>query len=172
MEHGSTRRAWLRRMSSAYGAMTLSAAGGAAIAQQSTHASSPIDPRNLPQHSGRSADEPFGYCLNTSTIRGQKLPLVKELEIASAAGFQAVEPWINEVDQFVNEGGKLGDLKKRIADLRLSVESVIAFTEWIVDDDWRGGRRPWSNFSAKWIPLPNSAASELPVRRVEPLTWR
>ena len=122
-------------MSSAYGAMTLSAAGGAAIAQQSTHASSPIDPRNLPQHSGRSADEPFGYCLNTSTIRGQKLPLVKELEIASAAGFQAVEPWINEVDQFVNEGGKLGDLKKRIADLRLSVESVIAFTEWIVDDD-------------------------------------
>ncbi len=99
--------------------------------------SNSIEASKLQQPSGRTADEPFGYCLNTSTIRGQKLPLVKELEIASAAGFQAVEPWINEVDQFVNEGGKLGDLKKQIADLGLSVESVIAFTEWIVDDDAR-----------------------------------
>ena len=137
MENGSTRRDWLKRFTSACGAMTLSATGGAAIAQPSQHDLKTIDSRNLPQRAGRTADEPFGYCLNTSTIRGQNLPLVKELEIASAAGFQAVEPSINEVDQFVNDGGKLGDLKKRIADLGLSVESVIAFTEWIVDDNAR-----------------------------------
>src|SRR2546421_8392592 len=37
--------------------------------------------------------EPFGYCLNTSTIRGQNLPLAEEIEIASKAGFSAIEPW-------------------------------------------------------------------------------
>ncbi len=83
----------------------------------------------------RSAGEPFGYCLNTSTIRGQKLGLLEELEIASAVGFDAVEPWINEIVKYKEEGGSLADLKKRIADLGLTVESAIGFTNWIVDDD-------------------------------------
>ncbi|REK12901.1 MAG: sugar phosphate isomerase/epimerase [Planctomycetota bacterium] len=80
-------------------------------------------------------DEPFGYCLNTSTIRGQKLPLVAELEIAARAGFKGVEPWVAEIDQYTRDGGTLPDLRKRIADLGLSVESVIGFAQWIVDDD-------------------------------------
>lgn len=83
----------------------------------------------------RPADEPFSYCLNTSTIRGQQLPLVRELEIASQAGYQGVEPWVREIDEYVKQGGSLSDLRKRIADLGLSVESVIGFAQWIVDDD-------------------------------------
>lgn len=83
----------------------------------------------------RPENEPFGYCLNTSTIRGQKLPLVAELEIAARAGFQGVEPWVSEIDEYVKTGGSLSDLRKRIADLGLSVESVIGFSPWIVNDD-------------------------------------
>ncbi len=83
----------------------------------------------------RPDDEPFGYCLNTSTIRGQKLPLVRELEIAARAGYQGVEPWVAELDEYVKTGGSLSDLRKRIADLGLSVESVIGFSPWIVDDE-------------------------------------
>src|SRR5262245_60481739 len=83
----------------------------------------------------RSANEPFGYCLNTSTIRGQKLPLVAELEIAARAGFQGVEPWVSEIDEYVKTGGSLADLRKRIADLGLTVESVIGFSPWVVNDD-------------------------------------
>jgi len=56
--------------------MTLSAAGAAAVAQQTESDAKTIHPSELPQHAGRTAAEPFGYCLNTSTIRGQKLPLV------------------------------------------------------------------------------------------------
>ena len=93
--------------------MTLSASAGASFGQQTAAASKPIDPRDLPKQAGRTAAEPFGYSLNMSTIRGQKLPLVQELEIAAGAGFQAVEPWINEIDQFLKDGGKLSDLKKR-----------------------------------------------------------
>ncbi len=78
--------------------------------------------------------EPFGYCLNTSTIRGQQLSLVEELEIAARAGFQGIEPWVSELDTYVQSGGSLKDLQKRIADLGLSVQSVIGFSPWIVDD--------------------------------------
>jgi sugar phosphate isomerase/epimerase len=83
----------------------------------------------------RAESEPFGYCFNTSTIRGQKLPLVRELEIAARAGYRGVEPWVAEIDEYVKTGGTLADLRKRIADLGLSVESVIGFAQWVVDDD-------------------------------------
>jgi sugar phosphate isomerase/epimerase len=79
----------------------------------------------------------FQYCLNTSTIRGQKLTLPEEIDIASKAGYQAIEPWMGEIDSYVRQGGSLADLKKRIADLGLSVESAIGFAEWIVDDEVR-----------------------------------
>jgi sugar phosphate isomerase/epimerase len=85
----------------------------------------------------QTAREPFGYCFNTSTISGQKLPLVEEVEIASKAGYQGFEPWTRELDQYVKDGGSLKDLGKRIADRGLSVEDAIGFPEWLVDDDAR-----------------------------------
>jgi 2-keto-myo-inositol isomerase len=81
--------------------------------------------------------EPFGYCFNTSTVMGQKLKLVQEVEAASRAGYQGLEPWVREIDQYVKEGGSLPDLRKRIADAGLSVEDAIGFVEWAVDDDTR-----------------------------------
>ena len=86
---------------------------------------------------GRSPDEPFGYCLNTSTISGQKLTLVDEVELAAKAGYHGIEPWIRELDAHVQAGGKLAELGKRIADLGLTVESAIGFFDWVVDDDAR-----------------------------------
>jgi 2-keto-myo-inositol isomerase len=85
----------------------------------------------------RTKEEPFGYCLNTSTIDGQKLSIVEKVEIAAKAGYQAIEPWIRELDQHVKNGGSLKDLGKRIHDSGLTVPSAIGFAEWIVDDDGR-----------------------------------
>jgi 2-keto-myo-inositol isomerase len=79
--------------------------------------------------------EPFGYCLNTSTLRGHKLPLVEEVEIAAESGYQANEPWVDEIRRHQEGGGALSDLRKRIADLGLNVVSAIGFANWIVDDD-------------------------------------
>lgn len=84
---------------------------------------------------GRPADEPFGYCFNTSTIREQKLGLEKIVEIAAQAGYQGIEPWIAEIDEYVQQGGSLKDMRKKIADLGLSVASAIGFARWIVDDE-------------------------------------
>jgi len=78
---------------------------------------------------------PFRYCLNTGTLMGHKLPLAEEVEIAAKAGYQGIEPWIRAVQQHVDQGKPLADLRKRIADLGLTVESAIGFAAWIVDDD-------------------------------------
>jgi 2-keto-myo-inositol isomerase len=85
----------------------------------------------------RPANEPFGYCLNTSTIRGNKLDIVAVVNAASKAGFHAIEPWITELDAYSSGGGTLKDLGKRIADAGLTVEDAIAFNSLLDDDDTR-----------------------------------
>lgn len=79
--------------------------------------------------------EPFGYCLNTATIRGQDVGIVREAEVAAQAGYKGFEPWIGTIEKYVQGGGSLKDLGKKIADLGLSVESAIGFANWIVDDE-------------------------------------
>ncbi len=78
--------------------------------------------------------EPFGYSFNSSTIRGQKLPIDAVAKIASKAGYQALEPWIGELQAYTTAGGDLKDLGKQLNDLGLKVESAIGFARWIVDD--------------------------------------
>jgi sugar phosphate isomerase/epimerase len=91
----------------------------------------------LPQLLGREEQEPFRFCLNTSTLRGHGLPLNDLVDVAAAAGYEAIEPWIDELEKFADEGGDLRDLGSRIRDLGLSVEGSIGFFEWVVDDDAR-----------------------------------
>ena len=51
------------------------------------------------------------------------------------AGYDAIEPWLGDLHQYVEGGGSADDLRKRIADRGLTVESAIGFAKWIVDDD-------------------------------------
>ncbi len=85
----------------------------------------------------REAADDYRFCLNTSTIREPRLGIEKEVEIAGAAGYDAIEPWIPTLREFVSGGGKLADLGKRISDAGLTVESAIGFAQWIVDDEKR-----------------------------------
>lgn len=81
----------------------------------------------------------FGFCLNTSTIRGntiagKKLTLVQEIEIAAKAGYDGIEPWLRKIAAHKDSGGSLRDVKKRCADHGLRIPSAIGFARWIVDD--------------------------------------
>ena len=79
----------------------------------------------------------FGYCLNTSTVRdkdGKSRPITELIDIAAKAGYDAVEPWISEIDAYTASGGTLDDLRKRVADAGLVVPDAIGFAEWIVED--------------------------------------
>lgn len=82
-----------------------------------------------------TAQHNFKFCLNTSTIMGQDLGIVKEIETTAKAGFDGIEVWINSLEAYVKEGGKLTDLKKRLDDLGLKAENAIGFAPWIVDNN-------------------------------------
>jgi sugar phosphate isomerase/epimerase len=93
--------------------------------------------------SARAAEQAvprFGYCLNMSTIRafdgkgGTPRPIVEQIAIAAKAGYNAIEPWVREVHEYKESGGSMKDLRKRIEDGGLTVESAIGFATWIVDD--------------------------------------
>jgi len=79
----------------------------------------------------------FRFCLNTATIRGQKLGIVKELEVTAKAGYDSIEPWIGTIEEYVKGGGTLQDLKQRVIDSGLTIESAIGFAEWIAEDESR-----------------------------------
>jgi 2-keto-myo-inositol isomerase len=90
-----------------------------------------------PKSPTAARDEPFGFCLNTSTIDGQKLTLAEKIEVAVKAGYNGLEPWVRELEAHVKAGGNPKDLGKRLADDGVKVESSIGFFEWVVDDDER-----------------------------------
>jgi sugar phosphate isomerase/epimerase len=71
----------------------------------------------------------FLYCLNTSTIR--PTPLLEKIAVAGKAGYQAIEPWNDEITEYFAQGGVLPELKHALADANLKVASVIALHGWI-----------------------------------------
>ena len=79
--------------------------------------------------------EPFGYCLNIATIRGQKLPLDRQIDVAAQAGYGAIEPWTGDIRRHQQQGGSLADIRKKLADLGLKAPSAIGFARWIADDE-------------------------------------
>lgn len=81
------------------------------------------------------ANNSFTYCLNMATIRGHNLGFIKELEVASNAGFTSVEIWIDSLQIYLHNGGTLKDAKKRLDDLGITVENTIGFAEWIAEDE-------------------------------------
>lgn len=113
MSNHLSRREWLAAASA--GAAVLAATPSAAAAEKTA--------------------EPFVYCLNTSTIREQKLSLEQEVDLAAKVGYQAIEPWTRELEKHVKDGKSLKDLGKRIADAGLVVPDAIGFAPWIVDDE-------------------------------------
>lgn len=76
----------------------------------------------------------FRYCLNTSTIRGQNIGIEAEIDVAAQAGYSGIEPWVGTIRTYLKNGGTLSNLKKRLNDNDLQVESAIGFANWIVDD--------------------------------------
>lgn len=76
----------------------------------------------------------FVYCLNMSTVRGQKLGFIKELEVAAQAGFGSVEIWLDVFQEYLKNGGTVNAARQKLQDLGLKVEQAIGFASWIVDD--------------------------------------
>ncbi|WP_209330400.1 sugar phosphate isomerase/epimerase family protein [Lunatimonas salinarum] len=92
----------------------------------------------LPQASDASPKRKsnFRYCLNTSTIRGQNPGIVKYIEIASKAGYDGIELWVEDIKKFVDEQGAPA-LRKLLETNRLKAENAIGFAPWMAMDEAR-----------------------------------
>lgn len=111
-----SRRAFLSAAAAGAGALALPAAARAQTAP--------------PPASGR-----FRYSLNTGTIRGYKLPLKEQIDLALQAGYAGIEPWVSDLSKAAETSGALADLAKRCSDAGLTVISAIGFAAWAPDDD-------------------------------------
>ncbi len=79
----------------------------------------------------------FKYCLNTSTIRSDGATVLDAIDIAADAGYEGIEPWVQELDDWVLKGGDLLAVKDRAASRSLHIVNLIAFPEWAVPEDDR-----------------------------------
>ena len=105
------------------------AAGMALVPSKSEAKSNSVANSNL------AAKQKFEFSLNMSTIMGQKLGFIKELEVAAQAGYKHCEIWVPTLETYLKSGGTISDARKRIADLGIKVQNAIGFAQWIVDDE-------------------------------------
>lgn len=78
---------------------------------------------DLPQKRYQKGISPWPVCLDTATIRPASLR--DKVKFAAKAGYDAIEPWDGELQEFETKGGNLKELGKEIKDLGLFVPSVI-----------------------------------------------
>jgi sugar phosphate isomerase/epimerase len=79
----------------------------------------------------------FKYCLNTSTIRSEGRSVLDAIDTAADAGYDGIEPWVKEIDEFVEKGGSLEQIRERASSRGIQIINLIAFPEWAVPEDDR-----------------------------------
>lgn len=81
----------------------------------------------------RNEKRTFRYCLNTSTIRGQNPGLEGYFKIASDAGYDGIELWVRDINDYLSAGNSKESLKGAIIKSGLIVENAIGFAPWLKD---------------------------------------
>jgi 2-keto-myo-inositol isomerase len=79
----------------------------------------------------------FSYCLNTSTIRSQGASVVDAIDVAADAGYAGIEPWVSELDAWVEAGGTLATVRDHASRRGIGIVNLIAFFEWAVPEPER-----------------------------------
>ena len=76
---------------------------------------------------------PWPICLNTSTIRPASLET--KIEAASKAGYDGIEMWINELEDYEKNGGNLKELGQQIIEKNLYVPNIIGLWDCMPMDE-------------------------------------
>jgi 2-keto-myo-inositol isomerase len=86
-------------------------------------------------HSPKEVKTDFIFSLNTSTVRGQKLSLPQLIELAARAGYQGLEPWMIEIEGYLQGGKSIASLRKLVSDAGISLVDCIGFPTWMAQDE-------------------------------------
>ena len=104
-----------------------------------------LAPLSASEKTYQKGASPWPICFNTSSIRPATLD--KKIEVTVAAGYDGLEPWIEELEEYEKAGGNLQDLGKRLSDLGLFVPNVIGLWGAIPADPakWEESLAPTRN---------------------------
>src|SRR5690606_6971743 len=91
----------------------------AALAAVPTAAAAPAS-NATPYQNGTS---PWPLCLNTSTIR--PAPVREKIRAAAEAGYDAMEIWTRDLEEWVEQGNELKDMRRAIEDEGMFVINTI-----------------------------------------------
>ena len=75
--------------------------------------------------------KPYRLALNAATISAYNLPIEKQIELVAKTGYDGIELWTKDITAYMEKGGKLPDLRKRLEDNNLVFENTIGFAAWI-----------------------------------------
>ncbi|BBH20297.1 xylose isomerase [Paenibacillus baekrokdamisoli] len=73
---------------------------------------------------------PFKLALNVSTLFPYELDIKGQVQVAAEAGYEGIELWVKDIEQYVNNGGTIAQLKRYFADAGIQVVNAIAFFKW------------------------------------------
>lgn len=74
------------------------------------------------------------YCLNTSTIRNCGLTVPEKIKLTAQTGYQGIELWVSEIEDYLKKGGSLSELKSILDQYGLALPNLIAFPQWAHPD--------------------------------------
>jgi len=77
----------------------------------------------------------FKFSLNTSTVRGQKLSLPQLIELCAKTGYDGFEPWMMEIQAYLQTGKTVASLKKLASDAGIEFFDCIGFPTWMAQDE-------------------------------------
>ena len=73
------------------------------------------------------------FAFNTATVRIHNIPLDALIERVAVSGYNAIEPWADEIETYLEAGGDMNRLVDRIRELGLAVPNLISLAPWIGD---------------------------------------
>jgi sugar phosphate isomerase/epimerase len=83
----------------------------------------------------KKKESSFKFSLNTSTIRGQKLSLPQIIELCAKTGYDGFEPWMMEIQAYLETGKSVASLKKLAADAGVEFFDCIGFPTCMAQDE-------------------------------------
>ncbi|MBD2869189.1 sugar phosphate isomerase/epimerase family protein [Paenibacillus arenilitoris] len=78
---------------------------------------------------------PFKLSLNASTLFPFKLGVEKQIAVAAEAGYDGIELWVRDIDAYLEAGGRLAELRRRLEDSGIAAVNAIAFWAWADSDE-------------------------------------
>ena len=70
----------------------------------------------------------FRYSLNASTIR--TTPLLEKISVTAEAGYEGIELWFDEVEEYLAAGGTLDTISAAIQKSGLAIPTMIMLRDW------------------------------------------